>query len=189
MGQPKVRKISDNVIWIVVESGLPQRKIQLRRNGNTSTKGIWEWRFWAKNVANNCGMRVGAREWKLPGGDVKTWGVRSKESAKVWDWSVTVESGGEVTSQSDEGGSGQVGHEAMLWSRSLQYAQMCSTPCRLLVLAVEWVLLLLAAGGFTGRRFVSVILKRSISLKSSPQLASLALMQSKTAVWKDRMVS
>ena len=40
--------------------------------------------------------------------------MRSEESAKVWDWSVTVESGGAVTSQSDEGGGGRVGHEAMV---------------------------------------------------------------------------
>ena len=33
---------------------------------------------------------------------------------KVWDWSATVEGGGAVTSQLDEGGGGRVGHEAMV---------------------------------------------------------------------------
>ena len=62
MGQRKAKKISDDVIRIVFEGGVPQGEIQLRRHGNTSTKGIGERRFRAENMTNNRGMRVGTRE-------------------------------------------------------------------------------------------------------------------------------
>lgn len=55
-------RISDNVIRIVFEGGGPQRKIQLRWNGNTSAKGIREWQVWAESMRNNCSVQVGARE-------------------------------------------------------------------------------------------------------------------------------
>jgi len=58
----KGKKVSYNGIRIMFQVRLPNGNVQLRRNGNSGTKGIWEQRFRAEKVMNNSGMRVVARE-------------------------------------------------------------------------------------------------------------------------------
>ena len=63
----KGKKVSYNRIGIMFQVRLPNGNVQLRQNGNSGTKDIWEQRFRAEKVMNKSGMRVVTREWKLTG--------------------------------------------------------------------------------------------------------------------------